>query len=95
VKRKSFGPNKINKMIDEAIDLIATDGSERLGVEVLRELAQLFKSAGSTAKAFSDLCMYIEMSAAEKSSSPFVKEKMARILSKMREEKGRIIIGGH
>jgi len=81
-----------DQMVDDAISQLSDDRVDA-GVELLRELAVVFKSAGMTRQSFAEMCQYIENEASERSDSAFVQLKMQTAFKKAKE--GKIIVGVH
>jgi len=81
----------LDRMIDDAIAQLADDKADS-GVELLQELAIIWKSAGMTRQSFMEICTYIQNEASERSESAFVEMKMAAALKKSRESKRGVIL---
>lgn len=84
--------DQINKIIDEAIDAFSDDHIKE-GVEALRELAHLFKSAGTDSQSFADLAKYIENEAVERTGDTFLRFRISVAIRDINA--GRIIVGAH
>lgn len=81
----------LDRMIDQAIDQLADDKADS-GVELLQELAIIWKSAGMTQQSFMEICTYIQNEASDRSDSAFIDMKMSVALKKAREKRTKSVI---
>lgn len=84
-------PDELNTLIDQAIEQLSDDRVDS-GIDILNELAVVWKTAGMTGQSFKEICIYIQEQAAEKSDSDFVHMKMRVALKESRERKHGVII---
>ena len=81
--------DKLNIMIDEAINALADDNIEH-GAEALVELAQMFANAGASLQSFANVRQHVVQEAEKKTSVHFIREKLKcaeRILQNDRPSK--------
>ena len=88
-KRLRKKENLVNKTIDEAVKELSIENFKQAR-QAIAELADMYKTAGSTAQDFANLCKYIEDEAVKKSGDPLLSTKFG---SFMRDLSNRQIIG--
>jgi hypothetical protein len=70
-----MSPDELNKLIDRAIDELASDNI-RFGAESLQELAYIWSKAGIPINSFLDARKYIISEASNRTDALFIQEKL-------------------
>jgi hypothetical protein len=83
--------DQVNKILDETVKAF-TDENMQEGIEGLRELAHLYKTAGAPKKSFLELCQYIENTAVERSGNEFLRQRMSIALREAFKAKSKIVL---
>ena len=79
--------DKLNDLIDQAIDALANDDPEK-GADALTELAHVFAKAGTGVEPFRNIRQHIIQEAEKQTSAVLIKEKLT-IIERVRRD-GRI-----
>ena len=66
---------QFDDLVEESINLLCSDNINQ-GAEALLEIAQYMAKAGLTQQSFYDLRQFIVMQAEERTSKPFIREKL-------------------
>ena len=83
--------DKINDMIDEAINQLSDDNI-KVGAESLLEVAQAWAKAGLSMQSFIDIRKYIITEAISNTNALFIKEKLEGAETLARQQRSKSII---